>query len=909
MTKLITIAGLLMLTMFAAKAQNRAHIKGKVVDSLSNNALEKATVAVVDLKDSSLMSYTLTLKDGEFALHNLPAEKTIKLVVSYVGYNNFRKIFKLEKGQTADLGAVKLVNKGNMLGEVRVTAEVTPIVVRKDTVEFSAEAFKTPPNAVVEELLKRLPGIQIDMDGSINYNGKKVRKLLIDGKEFFANDPRIASKNLDASLIAKIQVYDDREDDPDHLIPDSKVEKIVNLKFKKALKKSTFGKVKAGGGTRERFDGGLLYNMFRDTLQISLIGIGNNLNRTGFSNSDLNGMGGFNRSGSDNLYNGTVATGGRTGGGIQTVASGGLNINNDYGNKLKLNLLYFYSFTQDKYSAAYSTQRFFGDTTLSSAGNSGSNNKSNRHTISGLVEWKPDTILTVKYTPRVAFENNDNSSSEISNSFNNFVPRLNSNSNNGTSGSTSFQFQHNFSYYRKLHKKGSSLHINHNLNIRPGSGNNYRNSILTSFTAQLASNTFDRFEDNINNSASGGLNINYRYPFTKRITGSINVDANYDRNKGRLLTFDRNLQTGQYTIYIDSLSRDLLRQQYNETIRPELSYNHKEIDIVANLGIQFMQLYNRFNKNVPDINRFETYYLPSVRARVHDFSLSYDVSVRQPSINELLPYRTVYSQLYSSIGNPDLLPTRSHNFGLNYNKYVDEKQFYIYLYSSYSLEQNTIFSESRVSGQGVTTSRPINKSGGYSYYVGGMINKSFKKMGNWQFRFNTNLSNNFRHTFFQVNNRNGFQNTTSLRATQQFTVNWNNKVEFTPNYTVSPNITNYEDVDYNSIKYVSHSVNMPVIIRQFKHMVIEANYDYSYNPLIASGLQRSINLLSLSVARQFQYRDRGEIKLSCYDLLNQNIGAYRFVNGNSTYDINQQILKRYFLLSYSYRFNKIITKK
>jgi len=241
MKRFLACIVLLILVESQVTAQNRSGLKGTVTDSLSKEALEFATVAVLDLKDSSLVSYTLTIKGGGFTLHNLPVEKPLKLVISFVGYQNFRKILMLQKGIIADVGSIKLSRKGNLLNEVKVMAELSPVVIKKDTIEFSAEAFKTPPNAVVEELLKRLPGIQVDLDGTITVNGKKVNKLLIDGKQFFVNDPKIASRNLDANLIDKVQVYDDRENDPDHLIPDSRVDKIINLKLKRLLKEALSG--------------------------------------------------------------------------------------------------------------------------------------------------------------------------------------------------------------------------------------------------------------------------------------------------------------------------------------------------------------------------------------------------------------------------------------------------------------------------------------------------------------------------------------------------------------------------------------------------------------------------------------------------------------------------------------------
>jgi hypothetical protein len=909
MIKFVTISCLLMLLAAVTSAQNRAHLKGKVIDSTSNNALELATVAVLDNKDSSLISYTLTLKSGEFALHNLPPGKDLKLVVSFVSHYNYRKLINLDKGSTLDLGAIRLLPKGHMLDEIKVRAEIIPVVVRKDTVEFTAEAFKTPPNAVVEELLKRLPGMQVDMDGSITVNGKKVNKLLIGGKQFFANDPKIASKNLDAVLVDKVQVYDDRDNDPDHLIPDSKVGKIINLKLKKAIKRSTFGKVKAGGGTRDRFDGGLLYNMFRDTLQVSLIGVGNNLNQTGFSTQDLMSMGGFNRSGYDNLYNGTVAAGGRGYGGIQTVGSGGVNINNDYGKKLKLNLLYYYGYTSDQYNTSLFSQQLFSDTVLSSNAISDQKRNTGRHTVTGLLEWAPDSVVQVRYTPKLSFTANNNQAGSLSSSYNNFVALLN-NSNTNTSGrNNSLEFDQSLSYYRKLRKKGASLYITHQLNISPNSGQNYRNSYLQSFTSQLPSTNLQRLEDSQDKSNTFNLDVTYRYPFSKRITGSVQGALGYRSSVGRLFTYDQNLQTGLYSVYLDTLSRDLHRQQYTETLKPELTYQHKDFTLTAGVGFQGLQRYDQFNKNVGDIDKTDIYLLPSLRLDYKGFSFNYSNAVQQPGISNLLPYRTVYSQLYSSVGNPDLKSTRSHDFNFNYYKYITEKQINLGISGNFNLEQNSIFSERTVSSQGVSTSRPINRSGIYRYYASAYGGRSFSKMGKWQIRFFSNLSYNFNHQYFQVNDKNGFQNTTSIYFSQQLTINWNDKVEFSPNYNLRPSFTNYKGVDYAAVKYVGQGIDVPVMIRGIKHMTIEANYNYMFNPLVASGFQRSINLLNIAVARLFQYRDRGEVRLTCYDLLNQNLSAFRSVNGNQTYDVQNQILKRYFLLGYAYRFNKVISKK
>jgi hypothetical protein len=923
MTKLIAVIGILACITTTGLAQNRANIKGIVVDSVSKDVMEFATVAVLNRKDSSLISYTTTLKTGEFNLHNLPAGVGLKLIISFVGYDNYRKYFTLNKAETVDLGNIKMKSKNGLLAEVKVQGEAVPIIVKKDTIEFSAEAFKTPPNAVVEDLLKRLPGIEVDFNGNITVNGKAVSKLMVDGKQFFANDPRIASKTLDADMISKVQVYDDRDDDPDHLVPDSKVSKIINLKLKYAIKRSTTGKVHGGYGTRDRFDAGLLYSTFRDTLQLSAIIIANNLNRTGFSQGDLSSLGGFNRSGNDNLGYGGLVTGGNSGG-IETLGSGGLNINNDYGKKLKINLLYYYSHTSDVYNSRQFNQQFFSDNTLrtlsaphtdtlSSNSASNSHSVSNKHSISGLVESKPDTNTIIRYQPKLNFNTGSSKSSSNNNSYNNFAGAVNTNNYLTNGNSKQFAFQQSFSYYLKLHKKGESLNISHNLSISsPSNNQNFTDNELNIYYPATSASSLIRLADNAASGSNASLNISYRYPFTKKLTGSLSSNNNFSYNHGRLYTYNFNPGTGLYNVYIDSLSRDLVRKNYNETIRPELTYTiskPKYIRLNAALNVQFMQVYNQFHKNVADINRFETYLLPSFDMSISNLSLSYSQSVSQPSINDMVPYTTVYNLLNSFVGNPDLLPTRNHNLNASYYYNKSESQLSGSLYSYYSFNENSVFRESTYNNQGGSFQKPVNKTGSYNYYISASISKGFKKFNNWQIRVSDRLSDNGSHNFFQVNAQRGFQNSSSISFNQAVYLNYNNKFEINPSYTISPSITSYQDVAYNTVKYVNQNLSVPITVKGIKHYVIESTYSYAYNPLVSAGFRKSSNVLNISFARLFQYRDRAEIRLSVYDLFDQNVSAYRFVSGNYIVDQQTQILQRYFLLTYTWRFVSTVTKK
>ena len=875
-----------------------------VVDSATSKPMEMVTVGITDLKDSTFVSYTSTTKKGEFSFSSIPSERRLAIIASHTGYANFVKLVTLKKGETFDLGNITMKTQSKMLGEVIVAGQRQAITVNKDTVEFAVEAFKVRPNAVVEELLKKLPGVQIDNDGTIKVGGKSVSKITIDGKEFFNNDLRIATKNLDAALLDKVQIFDDRENDPDHLIEDSKVSKIINLKFKRAFKKSVFGKVYGGGGSRNRFEAGGLLSMLRDTLQISVIGVGNNLNKTGFSSNDLSQLGGFDRGGQSS----TATLGGRGSGGIEKVLSGGFNLNNDYGKKLKMNLVYFYSNSQISRVNSSFSQQFLSADTLLTSNSYNANSTTNKHNATGLIRWKPDTTTTITYTPRLSFNTDNNNANGIASRFNRVSP-LTESFNDVNNNSSRVQFQHTFNYYRALKKKRESLTIVHNLNINPDQSTNFNYLNLISQTTAVKSETLDRLTDNQNRSTSAGLDVSYRYPFSKKIIANVGLNGNYTYNARRQLTFDRNLPNGDYSVYLDDQSTDLNRNQWTEGIKGGISYQiSKRVSLDLNLAGEFLQIRNRFNKSIPDASQNYFNLLPSLRLQAFDFSLDYSTRVSQPSVYNIQPITIRTTQLYAFTGNPSLLPSRNHNFSIGFNKYYAKSELFIYTNGSASFDQNSVITKSQISPEGITVNMPLNRNGQNNLGFNIGLSKKFKTAKAWQIRANPFIGFNSSRSFIILNQNEGYQNNMYLSLGQSMSINWKEIIDLSPQYYVSPQVTSYSRVNFETIKYTTHRANMYYTVRWPKHMYWEGSYNYTYNPLASAGFQKNVHLLNLSFAVQMLKKDKGEIKLSCYDLLDQSINAYRYAGTNSITDSQSQILKRYFLLTYMVKFNKTTTK-
>src|SRR6478752_660843 len=399
------------LTVLTASAQTGS-ISGKLQDSASRKALAFATITVFKAKDTSIITYRLSNPEGDFKVGGLPLDLPLRAIITFSGYQAYRKEFMLTAANSnISFDSVKLSTTSQMLDEVIVIAERPPVSMKHDPIEFNATAFKTLPNALVEDLLKKLPGVQVDADGNIMVNGKPVNRILVDGKTFFGEDPKMASRNLPANIIDKIQVVDDKEqllrNGDDNL---NNVGKVVNITLKKGVKKGWFGKVYAGGGTDQRYEGGAIANIFRDTLQVSLLGYANNLNKPGFGYTDLLQTAGLERStsnlnsrstsvwtngsGSGISINGINFGGVQNYGGIATSKGLGFNLNHAPNAKQSLFAQYFYGNILIDRLNQTNTQQYNGDTVVSNTSTLTGGVVTHAHNIGIGGKFKPDSVTT-----------------------------------------------------------------------------------------------------------------------------------------------------------------------------------------------------------------------------------------------------------------------------------------------------------------------------------------------------------------------------------------------------------------------------------------------------------------------------------------------------------------------------------
>ena len=465
-----------------ATAQRNSDIRGIIYDTIAKQPVGGATITLLNKKDSSLISFTMTNSAGLFTLNNVSYGE-YRLLVTHIGYHNVNKIFSIsDSAKNIDLGNIAVSDKNKVLEEVVLMAEAPPVTLIGDTIQYNAGSFKTKPNAVVEDLLKKMPGIQVEKDGTVKAQGQTVNRILVDGKEFFGTDPKIATKNLPADAVDKVQVYDKQSDIAQLTgFDDGQSEKTINLKLKQDKKRGVFGKVNAGGGTDGRFQGRANINSFKGARQMSVLAMGNNTNAEGFSFMDiLSFTGGMSQmstgGGNVNINISASDAGGLTGGGnsnaINTSWAGGANYNNIIGKKMEIQSNYFYSRYNPVTNQQLSRQYILPDSTYYYNQNSRSNNQSITNRFNLTYDYVIDSMNSLRFTPSLSLQNSKNRSISDYETLSEQLLRSNRGISDNFSASDGYNFTGTALYRKKFRRRGRtlSLSIGSTLNQSDGTG-------------------------------------------------------------------------------------------------------------------------------------------------------------------------------------------------------------------------------------------------------------------------------------------------------------------------------------------------------------------------------------------------------------------------------------------------------
>jgi hypothetical protein len=942
----VIFAGLFSFSLLTSVAQTLT-IRGTIADSTSGKGLPYATVSVIGAKDSMLIAFTIADTAGHFRLNKI-APGNYLLSVSYTGYRPiWRPLPPASADGIAEAGNIALTGAGILQG-VEVTGKRPPVEVNNDTLEFNAENFKTQPNVVVEDMLKKMPGVTVESDGTIKINGQTVRRILVNGKEFFTGDVKMATKNLNADAVDKIQVYDRSSDQATFTgIDDGNREKTINIKLKKDRNFATFGKVTAGagsggtpsgmgggagdggaplggGGREDRFDGQANINKFSGDEQLSLLGMGNNTNRQGFTIQDVlnftgelsqgmrNGGGGIQlQNGNAGNNNGLPVTGlGQSQQGIATTFAGGLNYNNTWDkNRTSLNANYTASHIRLLTVQQSLTQNVATGNNYNTADTSNSIQNITQNRLGAILDQQFDSSFSLRLTPSLTWQHSNKQQLENYTSYS--LPDsllLNDGNNNNNTTPGAFYFTTDILLRKRLAKKGRTLSADVNIS--------YNHS--TQGAIQLSNNTFyptgsSPADSNINQiynrnalTRSIGANITYTEPMSRR--SLIALTGFYNINTG---SSDRLAYNYDSTIRKYSLPDTLLTDNFASNYRyagggASYKSNWRKFNLTAGITVQAAMLDAMNKSSGSTIRQSFTDLLPNALLQykfspTKNLQLVYSTYTTQPSVIQLQPVPDLSNPLDITTGNPDLKRSYNHDLTFNYFSAHPATRTHLFFLLSITDVVNAIVNNDSVSAVGTRFTTPVNANG-----VGNILSNLEYGFPLSRLHSSLELGGLFKYSK-NVDFINGAtDNSGSLTLRPEFTYNYtgSDKMDLQLTAAVAFISGRYSLQSALNTHYQrqNYGVNMTNYLPL--HFSFHNEFNYIINTGRSNGYNSSIPLWNTWLAKSFLRNDRAELKFGVMDLLDRNTGITRNINQGSIVDERYNVLQRYFLLSLTYSLNK-----
>lgn len=916
----------LLVIAFSLPVFSQGSVKGKLLDSASKQPLALATVTVFKAADTAIVTYRLSSPDGDFRVPGLPLGIPLRMVVSFSGYGVYRHEFTATSDTPViDLGNVYLEPNATSLDEVLVVSERPPVTIKKDTIEFNASAFKTLPNALVEDLLKKLPGVQVDADGNITVNGKPVNRLLVDGKSFFGDDPKMATRNLPANVIDKVQVVDDKEEmlrNGDDNI--NNVGKVINITLKKGVKKGWFGKAYAGTGTESRYEAGAIANIYRDTLQVSILGYANNLNRPGFSYTELMQTGGLDRSrgvqgsnstsiwrnnsGSSINVNGVNFGGLSSYGGISTSKGAGFNLNHSPSSKQSIFAQYFFGNVVVDRINTVNMQQFSGDTVITNNNRITGDVVTNAHNIGVGARLKPDSVTSILLNVNYMIGKTDEDRISTITSDNNKVGPLSTGDIYQNNLNNTYYYKHMANIVRLSKTKANRRIVFTNyLDIN----NKFTDFLTESETRYLYPILYDSLLSQLRlqrmPSTTTQTILGYSEPITKWLISRNSVRYEYEKVGNGVRTLNKD-GDGKFQVPNETLTNDFSRENNRVIASTGLEFKYKKLTVTPSVRLQWQNINNRLEGVSPVVQK-RTDLLPSLAVVFSQFNLNYSREVVLPGYMYLLPVTDNTNPFYITRGNTSLQPSDRHSVQLSGYFNDAKRNLYYSFYTSATLTNNDFVQHIQVDEQGVQTTTPMNADGTQNANINFNVSKQYKYSQRFTFSWYTGGWGQIGKNRFMFNEDDSWQRNLNVSSWSGFTLNFNDKVEFKTNYSINYQRVRNTNPAFKQLNVISHWTENELIIRWPKHIFIENMLAYTYNSSIGGGLPKEVVRWNAAINFTFLPGDAGVLKVGVQDILNRNTNIWVQTNRNTITTNSNNVLGRYLLATFTYNIRPSMMKK
>jgi len=911
------------------KAQS---LKGRLLDLNSNRPLRRASLDLASLKDSTQKFNTISDSSGRFEFKNLDADSFI-LRISFVGYADFKQIVGVAKGGV-DMGILFVPRSIKKLGEVVVVSKVPPVQQKGDTLEYNASQFKVNPDATAEDMVKKLPGVTVDKQGTVTAQGEQVRKVTIDGRDFFGDDATAALRNLPAEIIDKIQVFDRLSDQGQFTgFDDGNTLKALNIVTKANMRNGQFGRLYAGYGTDDRYAGGGNVSFFKDNRRISLVGNFNNINQQNFASQDLLGVtgGGGNRGGFGGFggRQGNRGGGNRAGGsgsnfgtqsnflvgpqnGITKTNAAGINYSDQWGKKLTVTGSYFFNNSNNLNNQLTNQQSLNGTDFYKENSLSRNNNYNQR--INLRLDYKIDSANSILVTPSINLQQNDGNNIYSTNA--GFDEIVKSSSNNTANTDVSgYNIGNNILLRHAFPKKGRTLSLGVTTNFNRKSGNSYvvgDNKSFDSSGILMQDSIQNQFGDNFTNGNTISTNLAYTEPVGKTGQLQLNYNPSFTKSRADQETYQFNNSEQKYSLFDTALSNKFTNNYATQNGGISYRKGNKDKQISVGINFQYSQLSSdqQFPK-IASIGKSFTDFLPNLQFRKKlslrsSINISLRTSVNPPSVAQLQNVYNVNNPLVISIGNPDLKQQYTSSLVARYtftntrkgqsffaNLFLQKTNDYI-ANSVYHSQNDSVLAPTVTLLSGGQLTIPVNLDGYWSV-------RSLFAFGQPVKLIKSNLNLNAGVMYSRLPGLIDNQNL--------LTDNYNYSV----GAVIASNVSEY--IDFN----LSYNANLNIIAGQPESNQVSQLVGIQFNLLSKTGwfFQNDLNnqtynykgstpdqrfwLWNISAGKKFLKQQKGELKLTVFDLLKQNRAISRTVTEAYVEDTQSRVLQQYFMMTFTYK--------
>lgn len=908
---------------YSASGQS-AVIKGSISDTINKKILPNAVIALLSAKDSTLQQFTRGDMEGNFMLKAV-GKGSYVVMVTYPGFADYLYPLSVSVDSVYDLSALAMTSKKHLLEDVIVRQKIAAIRMRGDTIEYNADSFKVREGASVEEMLKKMPGLQIDKDGKITAQGENVEKVLVDGEEFFGDDPTVATKNLQADAIDKVQVFDKKSDQATFTgIDDGSKQKTINLTLKDDKKKGYFGKLQGGTDTKENWNNSAMFNKFRAKSKISVYGIMSSTGKTGLdwdesskygSNNDMEyeeDGGFFFSSGSSDEFDNY---GSFSGEGIPKSWSSGLQYSNKFGrDKQNINGSYRYNKLNNQGAGNTVSQSILpGNSFLTKETRQFFNSK-DRQAGNLVYDVQIDTVNSLKIKANANTGRQSSFalfSSESSDNTGNNVVNNRTTSANGTNKNinANLLFRHRFK------KIGRTISLNVDQQYKATNSLGALNSLNNFYFKGNAIRQDSIDQKKVNDITNSGIysKVAYTEPVVKNLFLELSYGLRISNSESKKLAFDKD-QTGKYEALNDTFSNHFNFNVLTNSTGMVWRLNTKKVTASIGGDVAFAAfkqknflLNNQTNYNFTNLfPRAGFTYKFNANSRL---SINYRGNTNQPTIEQIQPVRDNANPLNIAIGNADLKQEFRHSIDFNFNSYKVLKQRGLYSYGSFSTTTNSISTSETTDTSGVRIFQFINLNGNFNGYAGFGYNMKITPLDvnvNFGANFNTSRNINFVSSYVK-NQLITLKNSTDNNS---YGIRWGlykykeNKFDLGYNGELQYNISNSTVNERLSTKYITQSHNFSVNFT--------LPYKFEINSNVEANLRQGTELFARNnvvkwngyFGRKLLKNDKALISIYVSDILNQNIGFERTINSNIVRENSFVALRRYFLLQFVWNFSK-----